>query len=37
MVLEFDKTRLSYVQKKKTKSEEAKEGKEGKEILPKAE
>ncbi|KAL6442954.1 hypothetical protein ACFW04_002752 [Cataglyphis niger] len=28
MVLEFDKTRLSYVQKKKAKSEEAKEGKE---------
>ncbi|CAL1680357.1 unnamed protein product [Lasius platythorax] len=28
MVLEFDKTKLSYAQKKKTKSEEAKEGKE---------
>jgi len=31
MVLEFDKTKLSYAQKKKTKAEEAKEGKE---ILP---
>lgn len=28
MVLEFDKTKLSYAQKKKTKSEEAKEEKE---------